>query len=397
MRRWILLTTLLAAIGTAGSASAAPSPAVQAKRAQARVVLAQVGKLDAHFGRIVDAWDGARIQLNANKRLLVANTKQLKIARQRSLTANRHLAKRLVAIYEDGEPSLVSILTGASTLQQLIDELETSSVIASADRRLADEAGAAQSRLAKAQLRLRATERRQRTTVAALDGKRRQIGTLLARRRRLLSSIQSQIVVLKAQEARRQAELAAAARARLAVQEAALAQKAAKAAAAAAAVPPPVPTPTTTATTPPTATTTPATTTTPAATATPPATTALGPVALPAGYPQAATIALRYLGVPYQWGGASPITGFDCSGLVMYVYAQLGVQLPHYAAAQYGYGVAVPFDQLQPGDLVFFSGLSHVGIYIGAGEIVHAPETGDVVKITPLAAFGSSYVGARRL
>ena len=361
-------------------------------------MLAQVGKLDAHFGRIVDAWDGARVQLNANKRLLVINTKRLKIARRQSLIANEHLAKRLVAIYEDGSPSLVSILTGASTLQQAIDELETSSVIATADKRLAEEAGAARSRLTKAQLQLRATERKQLATIVALDAKRSEIGALLARRRRLLSSIQSQIVVLKAQEARHQAELAAAARARLAQQEAALVQKAAKAAAAAAAAAPPPAAPTPTATiAPPTATTpTPPTTTTPAAT-TAPATTPSAPVALPAGYPQAATIALRYLGVPYQWGGASPITGFDCSGLVMYVYAQLGVELPHYAAAQYGYGVAVPFDQLQPGDLVFFSGLSHVGIYIGDGEIVHAPETGDVVKITPLAAFGSSYVGARRL
>jgi cell wall-associated NlpC family hydrolase len=395
MRRWIVVTTLLSAIGAASSAAAAPSPAVQAKRAQARVVLAQVGKLDAHFGRIVDAWDGARVQLNANKRLLVTNTKRLKIARRQSLIANQHLAKRLVAIYEDGSPSLVSILTGASTLQQAIDELETSSVIATADKRLAEAAGAARSRLTKAQLQLRATERKQQATVVALDAKRSEIGALLARRRRLLSSIQSQIVVLKAQEARHQAELAAAARARLAQQEAALVQKAAKAAAAAAAAPPPAPTPTATVASP-TAPTSP-TTTAPATTAAPPTTTASGPVALPAGYPQAATIALRYLGVPYQWGGASPITGFDCSGLVMYVYAQLGVQLPHYAAAQYGYGAAVPFDQLQPGDLVFFSGLSHVGIYIGDGEIVHAPETGDVVKITPLAAFGSSYVGARRL
>jgi peptidoglycan DL-endopeptidase CwlO len=101
--------------------------------------------------------------------------------------------------------------------------------------------------------------------------------------------------------------------------------------------------------------------------------------------------------VPYQWGGASPSTGFDCSGLTMYVFAQLGVQLPHYAAAQYGYGSPVPRDQLQPGDLVFFDGLSHVGIYIGNGQMVHAPETGDVVKITPLSDFATSYVGARRV
>ena len=113
----------------------------------------------------------------------------------------------------------------------------------------------------------------------------------------------------------------------------------------------------------------------------PPTTT---PAAVPVsgGHPEAASIAMKYLGIPYQWGGASPGTGFDCSGLVMYVFAQLGVQLPHFAAGQYGYGSPVSRDQLQPGDLVFFDGLSHVGIYIGNGQMVHAPQTGDVVKIT---------------
>jgi cell wall-associated NlpC family hydrolase len=106
-------------------------------------------------------------------------------------------------------------------------------------------------------------------------------------------------------------------------------------------------------------------------------------------------IAMSYLGVPYVWGGASP-SGFDCSGFVMYVYGQVGVSLPHNAAAQYGYGSPVSRSELAPGDLVFFDGLGHVGIYIGGGQFVHAPHTGDVVRIANLADHGS-YVGARRL
>ena len=110
-------------------------------------------------------------------------------------------------------------------------------------------------------------------------------------------------------------------------------------------------------------------------------------------------IARRYLGVPYVWGGASPSAGFDCSGLVLYVYAKVGVSLPHYAAAQYNYGVPVSRDQLEPGDLVFFDGLGHVGIYIGNDEFIQAPRTGDVVKISSLAepAYATAYAGARRL
>ena len=107
---------------------------------------------------------------------------------------------------------------------------------------------------------------------------------------------------------------------------------------------------------------------------------------------------MQFLGVPYVWAGASP-SGFDCSGLVMYAYSQVGVSLPHSAAAQYGSGVAVSRDQLQAGDLVFFNGLGHVGIYIGGGQFVHAPHTGDVVKISSLSDswYAATWVGARRL
>jgi len=110
-------------------------------------------------------------------------------------------------------------------------------------------------------------------------------------------------------------------------------------------------------------------------------------------------IATRYLGVPYVWGGASPTAGFDCSGLVLFVYAQVGVSLPHYAAAQYNYGVPVSRDQLEPGDLVFFDGLRHVGIYIGNDEFIQAPRTGELVQISSLDDPWSvtAYAGARRL
>ena len=107
---------------------------------------------------------------------------------------------------------------------------------------------------------------------------------------------------------------------------------------------------------------------------------------------------MQYLGTPYVWGGASP-SGFDCSGLVMYVYAQVGVSLPHSSYAQYGYGSPVSRSDLQPGDLVFFDGLGHVGIYIGGDQFVHAPHTGDVVKISSLSEdwYAANYVGARRI
>jgi len=121
------------------------------------------------------------------------------------------------------------------------------------------------------------------------------------------------------------------------------------------------------------------------------------PVVTGAGHPAAASIALRYLGVPYVWGGASP-RGFDCSGLVMYVYAQLGISLPHYTVAQWGATSHIPLSQAQPGDLVFFDGLGHVGIYLGNNQFVHAPHTGTVVQVASLSGYyASALVGVGRV
>jgi cell wall-associated NlpC family hydrolase len=119
-----------------------------------------------------------------------------------------------------------------------------------------------------------------------------------------------------------------------------------------------------------------------------------------APYSGVVSIAMQYLGIPYVWGGASP-RGFDCSGLVQYVFAQVGISLPHYTVSQWNYAGAVPVpkNQLQPGDLVFFNGLDHVGIYIGYGDFIDAPHTGATVEIDSLseAWFKSRYDGARRI
>ena len=100
---------------------------------------------------------------------------------------------------------------------------------------------------------------------------------------------------------------------------------------------------------------------------------------------EAVSIAEQYLGVPYRWGGSTPAEGFDCSGLTMYVYAQLGIQLRHYAAAQWSEGVQIDPSLLEPGDLAFFEpgpdGPGHVAIYVGGDQIVEAPHSGDVVEL----------------
>jgi peptidoglycan DL-endopeptidase CwlO len=96
--------------------------------------------------------------------------------------------------------------------------------------------------------------------------------------------------------------------------------------------------------------------------------------------------AATYMGIPYVWAGDRPSSGFDCSGFTQYVYAQHGVDLPHYSGYQAQMGLPVNLENIQPGDLVAFGfPVHHVGIYIGDGLFVHAPRTGDVVKISPLS------------
>ncbi len=111
--------------------------------------------------------------------------------------------------------------------------------------------------------------------------------------------------------------------------------------------------------------------------------------------------ARKYLGVPYVWGGTSP-RGFDCSGLVQYVCRQNGISVNRVAADQSRNGRYVSRDNLQPGDLVFFAKrgrINHVGIYIGNGNMIHAPQTGDVVKVSSINTSyrTSTYAGARRV
>jgi len=93
------------------------------------------------------------------------------------------------------------------------------------------------------------------------------------------------------------------------------------------------------------------------------------------------SVAQQYLGVPYVYGGATP-AGFDCSGLVQYVYAQFGISLPHSSAAQGAAGTQIPESQAVPGDLVVMDG--HIGFYAGGGMILHAPYEGTVVRVQPI-------------
>ena len=113
---------------------------------------------------------------------------------------------------------------------------------------------------------------------------------------------------------------------------------------------------------------------------------------------RAVKYARLFIGVPYVWGGSSPRTGFDCSGFVRYVYQHFGVSLPHSSYGDESYGRRVLRKYLKPGDLVFFAGGSHVGIYVGRHRVIDAPHSGAVVHISTMTDWYSyEYDGARRL
>jgi cell wall-associated NlpC family hydrolase len=123
------------------------------------------------------------------------------------------------------------------------------------------------------------------------------------------------------------------------------------------------------------------------------------PVRLPTVGERAATIAVKAVGVPYRWGGSSPAAGFDCSGLVYWSYGRLGIELPHSSYALYDQGKPVARSGMRAGDLLFFYGLGHVGIYIGRGRMVHAPHSGRLVEVVTLGGsnYGGRLVGIRRI
>jgi len=407
--RFLLATLVLAIPLAAAAAGTASPPTVAQKQSEAARVLAELGQIDRQLSHTVDAYDGARVQLAALDGQLRRNRAALVRARRTLRIAQTRLERRMVLIYTSEQPTALDILLGASSLSDFLDELDTASKVAAQDDEVAQEAAAAKADLERRQAKLEQARRAQRQTVARLAATRERIQSALARRRELLASIHTEIVRIRARERARERHLAAEARARLererllalaAQRERERAREQTRVAAAtttsssstsssSSASGPPAPAP---AASPPPA---PAPSSSSAPSPSPPPPASSAPVGR--GHPEAAAIAARYLGVPYRWGGASP-SGFDCSGLVMYVYAKLGISLPHYTVAQYHMGVAVSRSQLQPGDLVFFDGLGHVGIYIGQNQFIHAPHTGDVVKVSSITGwYAQTYVGARRI
>ena len=338
----MVLAVLGVAVVAAMSAAPASADTLSQKRAQAQAAERHLAAIQHEAEARIEAYDAIHQKFVNTRNALRLNRQSLRVARANLKAAEARLTASLTETYKTGGEDAVSYLLAARSIGELVDQMQVMQRVNGINKTLLNqvthykaEVSTRQARLA-AQLKLvkaqqKASAAAKRQVLAALDRQKNYINNLKASIQRIITERQN------------------------------AAQRAAEAAAGSVG-------------------------------------TDLGNIPAPPSSTlggQAVAIAEQYLGVPYVWGGASP-DGFDCSGLVMYVYAQLGVSLPHNALAQYlAPSRTCPTSDLEPGDLVFFYGFGHVGIYIGGGMIIHAPHTGTVVQISSMSGEGAIAGAAR--
>lgn len=321
-------------------------------------VRAEITAINQSAEQAIERYNQANVELESTRQKITDNEKALGEAEVALKAAQARFNERVADIYRDGAPDVMDMLLDTSSFSEFITRYDLLSKISDQDRTDVENVLKHKSEVEAAKAELEQARSRQEEILGTLAAEKAEIESQLAARQSVLASVEADV-------------------ARMATEGTGAAPGTPAAGTAAGA--PPGGSPAEPA---------------PVAVDEP----APGPVynPPPPSTGGAVSIAMQYLGVPYVWGGASP-SGFDCSGLVMHVYAQMGVYLPHSAAAQYYSGTPISYSQLAPGDLVFFGHpISHVGIYIGGGSMIHAPFEGAVVSITSVG-YGGSYAGACRL
>jgi len=343
---------------------AVADPSVGAKQAQAQQVMARVQQLGANLETVIAQYQYANVQLHQIQHEQHVNRRELVIARTNLKTSEKIISQRLVSLYQSEPASTLEIVLGAQNLDAVMNRLESEKSVASQDASVIDEVRSSKTAIVRNEHQLARANAAQQRIVAVRAEKKREIEGSIAEQQRLLSTIRGQIAQIEAAQRARQLALERAATERLQQEQAAQAQQEASTIVGASASTPGL----------------------------------SGIVAPPSRYEGVVGIAMQEIGQPYVWGGAAP-GGFDCSGLVMWAYAQMGVSLPHSSYAMWDYGVPVSRDDLEPGDILFFDDLGHVGLYIGNDEFVEAPHTGAYVQISSLdeSWYAANYVGARRI
>lgn len=330
---------LSANVGSASVSTAAPN------EDQVQAAKDRVDALNMELERLVEDYNQARLRLQEVQERLrsvqLDATRAQAAADRAVLNLNRNASRAY-----QGIGSQVEALFDATSLSDFSDRLEFIGNLAQADSDLAAEAELAKQEARWTAEELHAAIAEREEVLDDLEAKRDQIEARVEEARRLYEELD-----------RKYHEALAAARAAAAAEAAAASQ---------------------------------ASTTSPVPSSSIPA-----PPAPNANVQAVLDAAYSVIGTPYQWGGSSPETGFDCSGFTAWAWSHAGVYLPHSSAAQYSSLPHVAKEDLQPGDLVFFySPISHVGMYVGGGQMIHSPHTGSTVHVS--AIYWDSFVGAAR-
>jgi cell wall-associated NlpC family hydrolase len=369
-RAWARRTgtvAMVAAFAVAALAGPAQASKISDKRAQIASIERQLNEFDMKLEASIQAYDDARQHLSDVRVQIHENTIRLGVARHNLKVARVHLAAFLVSSYKqqsNNDPT--AYVLGSGSFSGLVDRVEYVQRIGESESALLGAVTASEKEIASRQSALRKEEKDAAKLLVQAQSHRAEVENGLRARQHLLDGVRGDLRLLIDQRQQARDRAAREAAAKLARQQAQPPADSGGSNGGSSGG-------------------------SGGGTYTPPPAGTLGE--------QAAALAQQYLGVPYVWGGASP-SGFDCSGLVVYVYGRLGVSLPHYTGALWTSGSRVSSSQLAPGDLVFFyPDLGHVGIYIGGGLFIHAPHTGDVVKISSLSDpwYSSVYMGAVRI
>jgi cell wall-associated NlpC family hydrolase len=347
----VLLACVSAIAGLLALAGSAGADPVDSKRAEAERAMEQINQMDVELEGVIDRYNGAVVQLQQTTAKLKSTRVALRLARK-SLGGARHsLARRVISVYmEQGSTSdsTVAILFQATSIEDMINRIEAAQRISDHDSQVVRQVKTFSDKVAVRESSLEKMQTKQEALVAQKAAEKSSVERKIAERKAYYRRVKREIASLIAEQ-RRQSELAAE-RARRVVAN---------------------------------------------YPSTPAVETPIGPVDSSSVGTAVVQAAMTKLGAPYSWGAAGP-DAFDCSGLVVWAFGQVGMGLPHYSYAQMSGGVAVGYSDLEPGDLVFFYGGSHVGIYVGGGQFIHAPHTGSVVQVNSLSGYGGGLSAARR-